>query len=115
MTAPDPTTALWRLLKDERMALLSGDLSALPALVAGKERLLGSIEGGARPDAAALEMLRTAAVENQRLLDAALRGVTAARARLETARNGGPALSTYNAKGQAESHGAGRPSVERRA
>jgi flagellar biosynthesis/type III secretory pathway chaperone len=111
----DPTAALRRLLKDERLALLSGDLAALPALIADKERLLGALGGGSAPDATALERLRYAAVGNQRLLEAALRGVSTARARLETVRSGGPALSTYNARGQSETHGTARPNVERRA
>jgi flagellar biosynthesis/type III secretory pathway chaperone len=115
MTESDPIAALGRLLKDERKALLSGDLAALPALIADKERLLDALADVPLPNAPALERLRNAAKGNQRLLDAALKGVRTARARLETARSGGPALSTYNARGQAESHGTGQPSVERRA
>ncbi len=115
MPSLDPITALWRLLKEERMALLSGDLPALPGLIARKERLLDDLRPGGAPETAALDRLRKAAEDNQRLLEAALKGVRAARAHLETARSGGPPLSTYDAKGHAEIHGGARPSVERRA
>lgn len=116
MSRSDPVAALERLLEQERAALLSGDLAQLPKFIAGKERLLLLLEqAAARPDAAALDRLRARAMANQLLLDAALRGVRAARARLETARSGGPALSTYDARGKAESHAPARPGVERRA
>ncbi|MDH3264318.1 MAG: flagellar biosynthesis protein FlgN [Paracoccaceae bacterium] len=116
MSRSEPVVALARLLEQERAALLSGDLAQLPALVAGKERLLLALEEAtARPDADALDRLKARATANQALLDAALRGVRAARARLETARAGGPALSTYDARGKAESHAPERPSIERRA
>lgn len=115
MSGSDPAAGLDRLLEQEREALVSGDLARLPALIADKERLLAALERGAPPGAAALERLRARATANQVLLDAALRGVRAARARLETARSGGPALSTYDARGKAESHAPARPNVERRA
>jgi flagellar biosynthesis/type III secretory pathway chaperone len=115
MSRNDPIAALERLLERERAALLAGDLAQLPALIAGKERLLPALEHAARPEAAALDRLKARAEANQVLLDAALHGVRAARARLETARSGGPALSTYDARGKAESHAPARPSVERRA
>lgn len=116
MQRNDPVAGLERLLEEERAALLGGDLARLPTLIAGKERLLLALEQAtARPDATALDRLRERATANQALLDAALRGVRAARARLETARTGGPALSTYDARGKAESHAPARPSVERRA
>jgi flagellar biosynthesis/type III secretory pathway chaperone len=116
MQRNDPVAGLAQLLEQERVALMSGDLAQLPAFIAGKERLLVALEqAAARPDATALERLKERATANQALLDAALRGVRAARARLETARSGGPALSTYDARGKAESHAPERPSVERRA
>ncbi len=116
MQRNDPVASLARLLELERAALMSGDLAQLPSFIAGKERLLIAIERDAtRPDAAALERLKERASANQALLDAALRGVRAAKSRLETARSGGPALATYDARGKAESHGPERPTVERRA
>ena len=112
----DPAAALAGLLDDERAALLAGELARLPEFIAAKERLLSRLEGAANPPpAVSLDALRAKAQDNQLLLDAALRGVQAARARLDVARGGGPALSTYDAKGRAETHGGARPSFERRA
>lgn len=110
-----PAAALAQLLAEERACLLSGDLAALPRLIAAKERLLGLVGSAAAPSAAVLARLRDAAERNQGLLDAALRGVQAARTRLETMRSGGPALNTYDASGRAATLGDRGPSVERRA
>jgi flagellar biosynthesis/type III secretory pathway chaperone len=119
MPARDPAAGLLALLADERRALLSGDLAALPDLVAAKERLVPLIEAGtgegAATDPARLSRLREAALANQDLLEAALRGVRAAQTRLAAARGNGPALSTYDARGAAAPLGADRPAVERRA
>jgi hypothetical protein len=111
----DPAAALSQLLSEERACLLSGDLAALPRLIAAKERLLSRVEAAPAPPTAVLARLRDAAERNQGLLDAALRGVQAARARLETVRNGGPALNTYDASGRGATLGDRGPSVERRA
>ena len=118
MTKRDTTPAerLLRLLEDERMVLLEGDLGALPAFIAAKERLLAEIEADPKSvDAALLTRLRTAATVNQALLDAAAKGVRAARERLELARSGGPALSTYDATGKPATRSVPHPKVERRA
>jgi flagellar biosynthesis/type III secretory pathway chaperone len=111
----DPATALAQLLAEERACLLSGDLAALPRLILAKERLLELVQGASAPPAEVLDRLKAAAERNQALLDAALRGVQAARARLETVRNGGPALNTYDAAGRSSTVGGRGPSVERRA
>jgi flagellar biosynthesis/type III secretory pathway chaperone len=109
-----PAAQLLRLLDTERAALLAGDLGALPRFVADKEALIATLEGAA-PYPATLDRLRHAAASNQILLDAALRGMRAARERIEIARGGGPSLNTYDASGKAETRGTPRPSFERRA
>jgi flagellar biosynthesis/type III secretory pathway chaperone len=109
-----PAGRLLDLLADERKALLSGDLGGLAPFIAAKEKLLALLEGTA-PDQAQLDRLRMAAASNQALLDAAQRGVRAARARIEVARNGGAGLSTYDAAGKTSTHGARTGSLERRA
>jgi len=109
-----PAGRLLDLLADERRALLSGDLAALPAYIVAKETLVAAVEAAA-PDQTMLERLKKAAASNQALLDAALRGVRAARARIDVARNGGATLNTYDAKGKSATYGATRPSFERRA
>lgn len=123
MTSPDPETGpaaacaedLAALLAEERARLLAGDLAVVPALIFRKERLLSHLQTGAPPPAPVLERLKAAAQANQGLLDAALRGVRAARERLESLRAGGAALSTYDARGRAATLTSARPSVERRA
>ncbi len=109
-----PGGRLLALLADERRALLAGDLAQLPIFIAGKEKLLALL-GTGPADAEELARLRAAAGTNQALIDAALRGVRAARARIEVARGGGPALSTYDASGKAATHGAQASNLERRA
>lgn len=115
MPATEPAREMEALLGAEREALLSGALGQLPALIAAKERLLPGLESAPPADAALAERLHRRAAANQVLLDAALKGLRAARERIETARAGGPPLSTYDASGRAERHAPTRPSVTRRA
>jgi hypothetical protein len=82
------------LLDDAAEALLSGNLAALALLAPQIESI--SLIATDRPTA---ERLRTKAERNARLLEAATRGVKAARLRVaEIVR--GPALTTYDARGQ---------------
>ncbi|MFN5998937.1 MAG: hypothetical protein ACK47C_05670 [Paracoccaceae bacterium] len=82
------------LLDDAAEALLSGNLAALALLVPQIESI------DVKPiDRTSAERLRSKAERNARLLEAASRGVKAARLRVtEIAR--GPALTTYDARGQ---------------
>jgi hypothetical protein len=82
------------LLDDAARALLVGDLTALA-------RLTPLIESAsAAPlDPASAHRLQTKAQRNARLLDAAARGVKAARNRLSEISKG-PTLTTYDARGQ---------------
>ncbi|KAF0137955.1 MAG: hypothetical protein FD152_72 [Xanthobacteraceae bacterium] len=85
---------LEQLLDDAAEALLSGDLAALALLAPQIESI--NLQSTDRHTA---ERLRTKAERNARLLDAAKRGMKAARLRVaEIVR--GPALTTYNARGQ---------------
>ena len=87
-------TRLEQLLDETAAALLAGDLAAL-------DRLTPEIEsaGVAPPDRATAERLRRKADRNARLLQAATRGVKAARLRV-TEITRGPTLTTYDARGQ---------------
>jgi flagellar biosynthesis/type III secretory pathway chaperone len=105
------------LLGRERAALQTGDMAFLSLLAEDKLRLAQRLAGlppGAA-DAAALARLRDAARHNDRLLRAALAGLRAARARLDAARRGGPALDTYDQGGQRQSLGAAPRWLERKA
>ena len=82
------------LLDHAAEALLSGDLAALA-------RLTPQIEAAsiAPPDRASAERLQAKARRNARLLEAASRGVKAARHRMAEIVQG-PTLTTYDARGQ---------------
>jgi len=109
----EPAARLARLLREERDALLAGDLDALGALAAEKERLADAL-GQAAPDAPErLRDLARHAEENGRLLEAARAGLVAAQERIAAIRAGAP-LATYDAAGTRRHHGA-RGSAARRA
>lgn len=81
------------LLDQAAGALLAGDLGTLATLA-------GQIESAPVPqDRATAERLRTKALRNARLLEAATRGVKAARLRVAEITRG-PMLTTYDARGQ---------------
>jgi hypothetical protein len=81
------------LLDQAAEALLAGDLVALAALTP-------RIESAAPPqDRATAERLQAKARRNARLLEAATRGVKAARLRVAEITRG-PTLTTYDARGQ---------------
>jgi hypothetical protein len=84
---------LEQLLDQTAEALLAGDLATLAELALRIER------AAVPQDRATAERLQVKAQRNARLLDAATRGVKAARLRIvEITR--GPMLTTYDARGQ---------------
>jgi hypothetical protein len=82
------------LLDAAAEALLTGDLPALSRLTPGIESATL-----APADRASAERLHAKAQRNARLLQAATRGVKAARLRVEEITRG-PTLTTYDARGQ---------------
>jgi hypothetical protein len=81
------------LLDQAAQALLAGDLAALGPLAP-------LIESASLPqDRATAERLQVKAQRNARLLEAATRGVKAARLRVAEITRG-PTLTTYDARGQ---------------
>lgn len=87
-------TQLETLLDQTATALLAGDLAALARLAPEIEAALD-----APPDRASAERLQWKAQRNARLLEAASRGVKAARLRM-TEITRGPTLTTYDARGR---------------
>lgn len=99
-------------LRLERDVIRSGDFAALPALVARKDAVMELLKGTpARKLVAAQEM----ALENQRLLGAALKGVRAAQARLDAIRKATKSYTSYDSKGRAQTISTSKGTVERRA
>jgi hypothetical protein len=84
------------LLDRTAEALLSGDLATLGALTA---RMEDCVATASAPDQATANRWQSKALRNARLLEAASRGVKAARRRVvEIAQ--GPTLTTYDSRGQ---------------
>lgn len=82
-------------------ALLAGNLAALGALGEALEDLAGGLAG---LDRSAAERVLRKAERNGHLLQAAARGVRAARGRL-TEISAAPTLTTYDSRGQKETFG----------
>jgi flagellar biosynthesis/type III secretory pathway chaperone len=86
---------LARLLDEERVALLSGDYDRLAGLAARKEALFARLPEGDP----ALPGLAAAVARNQRILEAAMRGLAAGREAIRD-RQTEPPLTTYAADGK---------------
>jgi len=99
------------LLKDQKAALLEGDLSALGKIEAPLERALQMLksENAERAD---LERVQIAAGRNANLLAAAQRGI--AMARSQVAKRGPDGLSTYDAQGHSHTTMSGTPNFHAR-
>ncbi|MEX0969301.1 MAG: hypothetical protein WD046_02515 [Paracoccaceae bacterium] len=94
---------LLRLLDDERVLLLSGQLTALPALSAERDQLFHALGQTSRANTKALaeygSAIRNRAERNHRLLGAALDGMRSSASLLN--QNSDPsALQTYTASGK---------------
>lgn len=108
--------ALRALIAREAEALRRGAFAELPQLAQRKAALteaLAEVADAAGADA--LAGLRAASEANARLLQAALRGLAAARARLAAIRQAGVQLDTYDCHGRARRLVLAAGRVERRA
>lgn len=92
------STQLDTLLDQTRDALVTGNLGALAALSVQAEMLAASFP---RVDRQTADRLRSKADRNARLLQAAARGIKAARQRLSDI-GAAATLSTYDARGRRE-------------
>lgn len=90
--------ALDRLLDEVAAKVRFGDFSGLAGIVPKLEAALAELSG--MPPSVTLERLRTKAETNARLLEAARRGVKAARRRIEDARQVTQGLQTYDMSGK---------------
>lgn len=89
--------ALEHTLRDMRLALMRGDLGALPAL---SERLDAGLSGAQGLSADALHRLRAEAGQTAACLRAAQAGIASARRRFEDIRAGAAGLHTYDRDGR---------------
>jgi hypothetical protein len=91
-------TALESLLDDMRARVRAADFAGLASLAPQLEAALADLDP--RRDAGALRRLKVKADQNADLLDAARRGLRAARRRLEETRRAAQGLQTYDVKGR---------------
>lgn len=110
---------LWRridaALTAEANAIRTADFSGLDALIKEKARLtdqLGTVRPA--PTADQLDRLQRSARHNAVLLQAAMRGLRAARARIDALQNGSN-LRTYDQSGAVEAPFGSEPTLEHRA
>lgn len=94
-----PETRLEGLLDQTHTALLAGDIAALTGMAALLETLAATLP---RLDRMTADRLQGKAHRNGQLLQAAARGLRAAKLRLAEI-TAGPTLTTYDARGQRES------------
>lgn len=91
-------TPLEILLDDMAERVRQADFQALARLTPQLEAAMAALPAGAAP--ALMGRLHRKAEENAQLLDAARRGLRAARRRLEETRRVGEGLQTYDGKGR---------------
>ncbi len=104
------------LLELERAALLSGNIDGVMRRLPEKERLMTSLQAFQFSHENGLDLLKTKAERNQRLLESALEGIRAVTCRISALRRIRQTLETYDRRGQrttiAETRGS---QVEKRA
>ena len=89
--------ALEAILDEMRNCIIIADYSGLTGLTQQLDQAISNI----RPkNAESLQRLKSKAAHNATLLDAARRGITAARRRLEDARRAAQGLQTYDGQGR---------------
>ncbi|MDF2141894.1 hypothetical protein [Paenirhodobacter sp. CAU 1674] len=106
------TEALMDLLRAERHAITHGEFEAILQTARRKESLMAALADA--PDAE-LGKIREMAHENQRLLNAALKGIRAAQRRLKIIMGASKSFNSYDGQGRARTINPDTGSVERRA
>ncbi|MGX0875333.1 hypothetical protein ACSSV4_000005 [Roseovarius sp. MBR-154] len=97
---PDRLAAqLDALLETERAALLRGDLGAIAAGVAEKERLIAAFEA-LGPRHVGLADLQAKVIRNQALFDGALQGIRSVALRIANFRRIRKSMETYDQQGR---------------
>lgn len=91
-------TVLDQVLDDVAARVRAADFQALARLAPQLEAALAALPGSQDP--ALMQRLKRKAEENAQLLDAARRGLRAARRRLEETRRVGAGLQTYDGTGR---------------
>lgn len=103
--------ALRTLLREERTLILAGDFAGLASVQTRMERLIGGRPLPRATARAVADEMR----QNQRLIAAALDGVTSARARLDALAQAQASLKVYGPGGHASEVVPGKRGFERKA
>jgi flagellar biosynthesis/type III secretory pathway chaperone len=98
--AQDVIDTLDKILEQERDALMSGDLDAIPKLLEQKEALFDQLQDVRVEERGHLEVLHSKVTRNQALLDSALRGIRSVSERMATLRRVRKTLETYDSAGR---------------
>lgn len=108
--------ALDALLERERNALLNGDLTEIPEIVAEKERLIDALAEAGTAQAEQLAPVQMRATQNQLLLQSAMEGIRSVADRMAELRKVRGGLQTYDRSGQRQQFAASHtPRLEKRA
>lgn len=112
----DPALLLGDLLDQEKEALLTANFASLEKLTNEIARLMGSV-GALRHvrDAGYLTVIRRKATRNQKLLEAAGRGISAAKDKIRNRNTRSQHLQTYDKSGTSVVHSIGQSRHERKA
>lgn len=108
----DAIDALVDVLRLERDVIRNGDFDRLAALADRKQEAMAALAG---VPAQRLVRVHEMALENQRHLAAALKGVQAAQKRLQAILKAARGFNSYDDRGRARSINPSEGSVERRA
>lgn len=103
-----------RLAADERAALISGRFGALAELVGRKRAAVEELAATSGGEIEDLRGLAAQANANQRLIEAALKGVRSARTRVRIIQAAANGMTAYAADGTARRLTANAPNVEKR-
>lgn len=103
------------VLADERAALTGGDFAALAAIALRMEEILRRIAAPGPHDLASLRALASDLARQQRLIEASLAGIRAARVRIAALRAAERGTRSYGRDGSSQRIGAETPGFERRA
>lgn len=106
--------ALEDLLAEERRLILSAQYDSLAEVTQKKASALSALPQWKLPPARLSKVLARVQ-DNQLLLEAAINGVNAARARIDQLRKSAGSLSTYSSQGQMSEIGKPLNSIEKKA
>ena len=110
----DTVSDILDLLDRERDALRTGLFQDLDALGDTKQRLFAKLTQGA-PEVSDLKQIKVRLSENKKLFSAAIRGVSAARDRIDALQNVREGLNVYDQSGQMAKVSTGQPVLRKKA